>query len=391
MEIRLTFIIPTLATGGAQMMLWKLLSGMDRQSFLPEVVSLGGNRPLNISLAGRFAELDIPVTVLDFSTAHKACGAFLQLVKHLRQRSPDLVHTWMYHADLIGGLAARWAGSLPVAWNIRHSDLSVGVDRLRTRLVVRACAMLSRRLPVKIVCCAQRALDVHATLGYDRERMEVIPNGFDLARFRPMPDLAGEVRQELNIDPNALVIGLVGRFHPQKGHAVFIEAARLLIRNQPDTHFVLCGDGVDWQNPPLAETISQAGLGERFRLLGRREDMPRLSQGLDVATSSSLCGEGFSNTIGEAMACGLPCVVTDVGDSASIVGDTGRVVPPGDAQALTEAWRRLAILGAEGRKKLGELARQRMETHFSLPVIIERYQQLYRDLAVPPYTKKVLG
>ena len=384
MEIRLTFIIPTLATGGAQMMLWKLLNGMDRRSFRPEVVSLGGNRSLNISLAHRFAELDIPVTVLDFSTSQKACGAFLQLVKHLRRSCPHLVHTWMYHADLIGGLAARWAGSLPVAWNIRHSDLSVGVDRLRTRLVVRACAMLSRRLPVKIVCCAQRALDVHAALGYDRERMVVIPNGFDLTRFRPVPGLGGEVRQELNIDPKALVIGLVGRFHPQKGHAVFIEAARLLIRDYPDAYFVLCGDGVDWQNLVLAGAVSQAGLSDRFRLLGRREDMPRICQGLDVATSSSLCGEGFSNTIGEAMACSLPCVVTDVGDSASIVGDTGLVVPPGNARALAEAWGKFSVLGAERRKNLGELARQRMETHFSLPVIVERYQQLYRDLVGPP-------
>ena len=211
--------------------------------------------------------------------------------------------------------------------------------------------------------------------------MVVIPNGFDLAAFRPDPPARWSVRHELSIPAETPLIGLVGRFHPQKDHQTFVQAAAWLHTRLPETHFLLCGDGITWENPTLAAWIETAGLRPCFHLLGRRDDIPRLTAALDLASSSSAYGEGFSNVIGEAMACGVPCVVTDVGDAALLVGSTGRVVPPRTPQALAQEWYALLALEREGKEQLGRAARQRIEAHFSLPAIVARYEALYAALA----------
>jgi glycosyltransferase involved in cell wall biosynthesis len=149
----------------------------------------------------------------------------------------------------------------------------------------------------------------------------------------------------------------------------------------PNVHFLLCGDGITWQNRELSRCIEDSGIHENCHLLGRREDIPRLMASLDIAASSSF-GEGFSNVIGEAMACGVPCVVTDVGDSAFIVGDSGVVIPPRDPAALEDAWKKLIDMGANARKRLGESARKRIENNFSLSLITGHYEKLYREMSL---------
>jgi glycosyltransferase involved in cell wall biosynthesis len=221
---------------------------------------------------------------------------------------------------------------------------------------------------------------VHAEFGYVENKMVVIPNGFDLTIFKPEAGTRLSVRQELGISNEALIIGLVGRFDPQKDQYNFVQAAALLHMVLPEVHFLLCGDGISWQNSKLAEWIEKAGIPNNFHLLGRREDITRLTTALDIATSSSI-GEGFPNVIGEAMACGVPCVVTDVGDSALIVGDTGRVVPPKNPQALAAAWSDLIKMGPEYRRQLGLAARRRIEENYSLPAIVAQYENLYEELA----------
>jgi glycosyltransferase involved in cell wall biosynthesis len=188
------------------------------------------------------------------------------------------------------------------------------------------------------------------------------------------------VREELGISQEALLIGLVGRFDPQKDHRNFVEAAARLRTDCPQVHFLLCGDGVNWNNAELTGWIGEAGLRQQFHLLGRREDMPRLTAALDISSTSSSYGEGFPNVIGEAMACGVACAITDVGDSAFIVGETGLVVPPRDPEALAQAWKKLIEMGPEGRQKLGETARKRILENFSLPDIVARYEALYKEV-----------
>lgn len=372
---KILHIITDLNTGGAEMMLYKLLSGMDREAVEVEVISL-----LDIGSIGRKIQgLGVQVRALGMRRGGPDPLGILRLARRLRKDPPCCIQTWMYHSDLIGGLAAKLAGGIPVIWGIRHSNLDPQSTKRTTLWTAKACARLSRWLPVKIVCCSEASLQAHTELGYTEDRMVVIPNGFDLAAFRPDPKARLAVRRELGIPAEAQLIGLVGRFHPQKDHHNFICAAGYLHACLPDVHFLLCGDGVAWENPDLAEWIKEAGLISWFHLLGRREDIPHLSASLDIATSSST-SEGFPNVIGEAMACGVPCVVTDVGDSALIVGETGRVVPPGNPRALAEGWRELLEIVPEGRNQLGVAARRRIEGQYNLSSIVDRYLGLYEEV-----------
>jgi glycosyltransferase involved in cell wall biosynthesis len=242
----------------------------------------------------------------------------------------------MYHANLVGALAVRMAGHVPVVWGIHHSALDPRVDKRRTMLVNRACAFLSRKLPARIVCCSEASLRIHKELGYAAEKLEVIPNGFDLERVKPDPTARVSVREELGIPADALTVGIAARFHPHKDHRNFVRAAARLHKQMPEIHFLLCGLGITWQNSQLVEWIEAAGVRDRFHLLGLRRDMPRLFAGMDIATTASR-SEAFPIAIGEAMACGTPCVVTNVGDSALIVGETGSVVAPGSGRQASRA------------------------------------------------------
>lgn len=276
-------------------------------------------------------------------------------------------------------MAARWAGDIPVVWGIHHSNLDPKGNKRTTIWTAGICARLSHRVPAKIVCCADVSRAVHAELGYASKKMLVIPNGFDLNVFRPDPTARKSVRWELGIPQDALLIGMIGRFDPQKDHRNFVAAAARLVIDFPDVNFLLCGDGVTWDNAELVSWIEAAGVRQRFHLLGRREDVPRLMAVLDIASSSSN-SEAFPLVIGEAMACGVPCVVTNVGDSALIVGDTGRVVLPRNPEALSAAWRELLEMGPQGREHLGQAARWRVEMNFSLPIVASRYESLYKEI-----------
>ncbi len=367
-------VITGLGTGGSEMMLYRLLSALDRERFSPAVISLREEGPL----AEKIRALGIPVKALGMRPGFANPLAQARLAGWLRAAQPALVQTWMYHADLLGGLAARWVG-LPVIWGLHNNVLDRRSTKRSTFWTVKACAWLSPWLPAKIISCSAAAAESHARLGYRREKMVVIPNGFDLQAFRPDAAARASVRAELGLPDDAPLIGLVARYDPIKDHHNFVEAAAYLRQRFPEVHFLLCGEGVTWQNAELGGWIRQKGLSSSFHLLGRREDAPRLTAALDIATNSSI-GESFSNAIGEAMACGVPCVVTDVGDSAYIVGETGKVVPVGDSQALARAWQELLENTPQARQQLGQAARQRIEQHFSLPVVAGEYEAVYRSV-----------
>ena len=374
-KIKLLHLITDLHVGGAEMMLYKLLSNMNREVFEVEVVSLTDIGPVGIKIR----ELGVPVRALGIRKKAPNPFKLWQFARQLRQSPPHCIQTWMYHADLAGGLASVPAGRIPVIWGIRHSRLDPQSTKRTTLWIARICARLSRRLPAKIVCCSEASRQVHTELGYETGKMVVIPNGFDLSAYKPDPSSRIHVRRELGIADETLLIGMVARYAPDKDHRNFIEAAARLNTCRPDVHFLLCGDGVTRENPALVAWLKEAGLLDRCHLLGRRDDIARLTASLDIAASSS-SSEGFSNVIGEAMACGVPCVVTDVGDSALVVGQTGKAVPPGDHRALAQAWSELIGLGPEGRGRLGQAARLRIREHFSLPFIVNRYEELYKNV-----------
>ncbi|MCJ7708179.1 MAG: glycosyltransferase, partial [Anaerolineales bacterium] len=360
LPVRLVHIISGLELGGAETMLYQLLAGTDLERFPSEVVSMTTR-----GLVGeRIAQLGVPVHALGMRRGLPTPWHLLPLVRLLRRARPDLIQTWMYHADLFGGVAARLGGRIPVVWGIHHTRLERESTPAGTLWTARVNARLSHRLPARIVCCSEATRRVHVQMGYAADKMVVIPNGVDLERFGPNPEARPSVRAELGLAPDALLIGMAARFHPLKDHARFVQAARR-IADLPGVHFLLCGEGIVAENSVLSGWIEQAGLSGRFHLLGRRVDMPRLFASLDLSTLPSR-SEAFPLVVGEAMASGVPCVVTDVGDSAEIVGTTGLVVPPGDPEALAAAWRDLIEGGPELRGRLGELARQRVEERYSL-------------------------
>ena len=375
--IRITHIITGLDTGGAEMMLYKLLSGMDRAVFSVEVISLKDIGPIG----KKIQTLGIPVHAIGMSKSAPNLLGWLSLINWLHQNPPHVVQTWMYHANLIGGLAAMvFVRGIPVAWNIRYSNFDSQYSKRRTIWTAKACSLLSWLLPDSIVCCSKTSCTIHQDLGYVRDKFKVIPNGFDLNVYRPDERARITVRQELAVSSVTLLIGLVARFDPQKDHHNFIRAAALLHAHLPDVHFLLCGDGINWKNSKLAGWIRDVCMNDNFHLLGRREDIPRLTAALDIASSSSSFGEAFPNIIGEAMACGVPCIVTNVGDSYWIVDDTGKVVPPKNPHALAKAWLELIEMGSGHRRRLGLAARQRVYKHFNLMSIVGQYERLYKEL-----------
>ena len=378
MPISVVFIITGIGSGGAEGMLYRLLSRLDRTRFTAKVISLVDLGPTPI--VEKIQALGVPIRFLGMVPGRLNPLSVLRLARWLREDKPDLISTWQYHADLIGGLAARMAGGIPVAWGIRQTDLNPEGNGRLTFLTVRMCARLSRWLPEKIICCSLASRQVHAALGYAAEKMVVIPNGYDLGTFRPDSAAREAIREELGIPEDAPVIGLVARFHPQKDHRTFILAARSLHKDRPEVYFVLCGHEVNWENKELTRWIDEAGIRKRVYLLGRRDDIPKLTAAFDIACLSSSYGEGFPNVVSEAMSCGVPCVVTDVGDAAFIVGNTGQVVEPRNPNALAESLRGLVELGQEGRSRLGIAARQRVKEEFNLPQIVERYESLFQEL-----------
>jgi glycosyltransferase involved in cell wall biosynthesis len=360
---RVDHVITGLATGGAERMLQKLVTELPTGEH--RVISLTSLGSIGEELIAR----GIPVQALGLRPSATAPAALGQLVTWLRRSRPDVVQTWLAHADLVGGLAARVGARVPVVWGVRQSDL---VARRATRAVMRVNAALSRRLPTRIVCNSHAGLRAHAARGYPVDTMRVIPNGFDLTAFRPDPAACTRVRSELGIPIAAPVVGLVARFDPNKGHATFAEAARAVAGAHPEVRFVLAGAGIDAANPVVAG-IPNA------HLLGRRDDVPALVSAFDVAVSAS-SSEGFSNTLGEAMAAGVPCVATDVGDSADIVGEAGRVVPADDPAALARGINSLLELSPDARSSLGARARARVFEHWSLPVVARCYEDLYEEV-----------
>jgi glycosyltransferase involved in cell wall biosynthesis len=384
--MKIVYIITDLSLGGAQIMLYKLLSGMNREHFIPVVVSLMDN-----GLVGdRLEALSIPVYSIGMKAGKPTPASVWRLIRTVRQLKPDLLQGWMYHGNLAVQLAKSFVFKpTSVLWNVRNSLYTFDYEKAGTGAVIKLCAKLSS-LPDRIIYNSKVSANQHEKVGYRADKSLLIPNGFDTEKFAPSPEAASSIHQELGIPINTLLIGLIGRYDPVKDHANFLQAAALLVKNYPSfpVQFVLSGAEVDRNNQALWDLVQKLSLVERIHLLGERQDIPRLTAALDIATSSSYT-EAFSNVIGEAMSCGIPCVVTDVGDSAWIVGNTGRIVPPRNPEALANAWKELLDLGAEGRAVLGRAARARAIAQFSLDTIVAQYEALYESVFFKQLKQKV--
>jgi glycosyltransferase involved in cell wall biosynthesis len=373
MRRRVLHVITGLVVGGAEMALYRLILQSRDSVYSHTVISLtsGGG------MCERFQEAGIEVIVLDFRRS--PLSDFVRLYRLVRKVRPDIVQTWLYHADMLGGLAARMAGVRNIIWGIRTVDVDGGCAPT-TALVRRLCAMISGWVPHKIVCVAEAARRTHALLGYDAARMMVVANGFDLSRLTATPAQRLRMREQCGIGDGDVVIGTVGRFNADKDHGSFIDAAARLARQDDRLRFLMVGKGLDASNAVLARWIADTGCPERFVLLGERSDVSVCLAAMDIFCLSSRT-EAFPNAVGEAMAMGLPCVSTDVGDVAMLLADTGLVVPKGDPSLLAAALARLLAMEPGARASLGERAKARILAEFTMERARERFESIYELLA----------
>jgi glycosyltransferase involved in cell wall biosynthesis len=361
--------------GGAEAMLCKLVT---RSAATPGyehyVVSLSGKGAFGDDLS----RSGVPLFCLNMKDKRPGLGKLAALYLILRRIRPHILQTWLYHADLMGLLIGRLLPEAPkVIWNIRCSDMALEHYAFTTRLVFRLLVLLSR-FPYAVVANSIAGKDYHIRSGYRSDRWAAIPNGFDIERFKPDPHARANFRYSKCISETDSVIGMVARYDPMKGLPILIHAALKLFQTFPDVFLVLAGEGLDHQNDGLRKVIADKNLAKRVIPIGRRDDIQKIFPAFDISTLASI-GEGFPNVLCESMACGVPCVSTDVGDASHIIADTGLVVPPGDADALARAWASMLSLPSERRRELGLRARKRIEDHYSLPTIVHKYEDFYMD------------
>lgn len=364
-------LITSLDRGGAQTMLTRLVSRLDRARFAPMVVSLIDSGAQADALRAE----GIPMATLGMRRGVPSLAAVARLRRLLRAERPALIQSWLYHADLLALIAA---GPVPVAWNIRLSSIEGERKRLQLRLMRSILAACSRR-PACVMVNSEAGRRTHEALGYRPHRWEIVANGFDVHRFRPDPLRRRDLRQRLGIEEARPLIGMVARVDGMKDHATFLEAAVEIAARRPDARFVLIGAGTETLPVPPR-------LGPVLQALGECSDIHELLPALDIMVLSSH-GEGFPNVVGEAMSCGVPCVASDVGDAAAIIGETGSVVPPRDAQALADAVLALLARGPEALARLGAAARERIIAHYLIAAAVRRYEAIYVSLVATEFER----
>lgn len=374
--LRVVHIISGLGQGGAETVLYRLVTapGQDTRH---HVVSLTDDGVFG----ERLRAAGVTVTTLGMPSGRLSLSGLRRLYRLLKDERPDAVQTWMYHADLIGGVVARLAGIRAVSWGIRNSGANLAQGSRASRISAWLCARLSRWVPARIVACAEEASRRHRAWGYRADIMRVIPNGYDLSRWQPDAQARARLREQWGVADDAVLIGSVARWNPLKDHANFLAAFAQCVRQRPELKAVLAGDGISADNAELMALVDKHGLRDQVLLLGRRDDVPAVMNALDVHVLSSLA-EGFPNVVAEAMATGVACVATDVGDAALIVGQDGWVAPPRNAQALADAvLKAVQALGSPATQQQLRRVRERIASEYGLARMVRAYDEVWRGMA----------
>lgn len=373
--LRVVHIISGLGQGGAETVLHRLVTAPDRDTE-HIVISMGDEGVFG----PRLRSAGVVVYTLGMRGAVGTAKGLWRLYTLLQSLAPDVVQTWMYHADLVGGVLARLAGVRAVSWGIRNSGADLAKSSRSSRVLAAVSAPLSRLIPGVIVACAANAAKRHQGWGYDADRMIVVPNGYDLSLWAPDSTTRAQVRKEWALADGTAVIGSVARWNPLKDHENLI-AAMGQVRQGGHWRLVLVGQGMDADNAELMTLLRRHGVLDQTVLLGMRDDVPRLMQGFDIHVLSSRA-EGFPNVVAEAMAAGVLCVVTDVGDAAYIAGDAGWVVPARNAPALARGIEQaLATVDTPAGRDRVIAGRQRVAERFSLDTMVSNWQAVWRRLA----------
>lgn len=377
--MRILHVINNLNVGGAEMVLARLLTADRDEPNLHSVLSLGGDGPV----AGLLRRAGVPLYLGRLRPNRPAPMAVAEALRLGRSASPDVVVAWLYHSCLFSELLAATMRRPPaVIWNVRCSIDGVVSNRRLTRYAVAALRLLASR-PARIVYNSVTAAQQYQDAGFPATKATVIPNGYDCDRFRPADEQRRlQLRAQFGFRPGAVLIGLIARVHPNKDHQMFFRAATHLLRRHPHVELVLAGRGTESLSASLMHTLSTDELAQRTHCLGEiahPADLIQVYQLLDISVSSSRT-EAFSNTLAESMACGIPCVATDVGDSARILGAAGLVVPAQEPDKLAEALSWLISQGEDARRSLGARARQRILDQFSLAAMVRAFHNVWDEV-----------
>jgi len=370
-------LITGLELGGAEIMLCRTLEGTDPARFSHSVISLRSRGALAERLERAGAR---QVLALDMRGPFSGFIGFARLVGWIARHRPDVVQTWLNHATLIGSWAAWIAGRPPLVWCLHTGNQEPARLSRAIRWMNRVLAPLSHLLPDRIISCSRSVMEEAIRAGWNAARLAWIPNGTDTDTFRPREDAGRSARAALGLPADVPVIGFVGRFSPDKDVPSFLSAAVLLQPRFPETRFVLCGAGLDPSLPAFSAVLRDSPFPDRFLFLGPRSDLPEIYPAFTLFGLTSVT-EAAPLCIAEAMACGVPVVATDVGDCRELVGETGRIVPPGNPQAVATAWADLLSLTDTARAGLASAARARVVSRFSLAGCLERYHQVYETIS----------
>jgi len=367
-------IITGLDQGGAEATLYRLIMACGTPAY-HSVISLTDEGVYG----DRLRMLGVKVESLNMPRGSLSISSLFRLYCLLRSWHPSVVQTWMYHADLMGGVIAKMAGVRKVVWNVRHSNLDPCCNNRGLLKVAKLCAFFSSWVPDHIVCCSEEARRVHMAIGYKKDIIVIIPNGYNLSVFLHDENAGKSLREELGVS-DKLLVGMVARWDPQKDHANLFAAMSKVWNTRKDVQLLCVGSEMTEKNENLLRIMRNAGGDGKTLLVGPRDDIPRVMNALDLHVLSSV-GEAFPNCVAEAMACGTPCVVTDVGDAKLIVGDTGWISPPGNPEAFAEKiLEALTDLECTDKATRARRCRIRIEENFSLLRMVAAYEQLWESM-----------
>jgi|TARA_B110000037_G_scaffold222835_1_gene299856 glycosyltransferase involved in cell wall biosynthesis len=373
--MKIVHIITGLNNGGAEGVLYRICkNNFTNEHIVISLLNEGKYGPLLTKSNIKAYYLNIKFTIFPII-------AFIKLIRLLYSEKPDIVQTWLPHADFLGGIAARLTGIKKIVWNIRYSSFKKEKSKFLTTWILKILAKLSWLIPSSIIVCAKRSIDIYAELGYCKEKMHYIPNGYDLSIFKPINEQEFFIKKKLKINFKTPLIGTVARFDPQKDHMHLLNALAILSAKNIDFFCILVGPDVNKDNLKLVSSIQKLKLADRVKLLGSFNNIPLIMNELDIHILPSAYGEGFPNVVAEAMACETPCIVTDVGDSSFIVGNTGWVTPPNNPNLLAKTiYAAISELGTDNWDLRRKDARLRIEKNFNIINIVESYNELWNKV-----------
>ena len=373
--MKILHIISGLNTGGAEMMLHKIIQSIDRARFHSCVVSLKDTG----TIGKRIEKEGFKVYSLRTNPLTPIPWVLIKLINIVLKEKPDIIHGWMYHGNIAAFIASLFSKKKNVIWNIRHSLHTKGKEKYLTWLVIRIGAKLSVKIST-ILYNSNISLKQHTAIGYETNYAEVIGNGFDSEIFKPNKKVRKKFRDSLGIANTEVLIGHVSRNHPMKDHATFLTAAEILVKKINNVRFILAGKNIDFKNKYLVNILNSKGLEGKVLMVGESGNIQDFMASLDLFCLSSAWGEAFPNVLGEAMSCGVPCVATDVGDSRFIVGQAGRIVPARKPYKMAFAMEELIKLDDDQKILMGEMARQMIIENHSIKMVSSKYEKIYDRL-----------